>query len=214
LLLRTRTARVNLRDSKRVRTYIRDNIDRWYEFARRDFSEEQAPEGSLVLVYGCDKTESWAAAAFTQSSSGVSVSFNGGMQNQIKLCGSWSRIRSPFFETRDSDKRQSIPPSQLLLDAAPITLTSKFPPECKECVFVRVFKCWRRIGLVKIPKLIRAGAGPSTLPGSDGDAEMSPVVPVNADEEMGEGAVDILVKREPDCDLVRARIQVIVRRLL
>jgi hypothetical protein len=197
-------ARVNLRDTKGVRTYIRDNIDHWYAFARRLFTEEHAPEGSLVLVYGCDKTASWAAAAFAQASSGVSVSFNGGMEGQVKLSGSWSQTRSPFLETRDSDNRQSIPQLQLLVDALPSALTSKFPPDCKECVFVRVFKCWRRIGPLKIPKIIKASAGPSILPDSDVDTEMSPAGLTHTDEEMEEDTVDVLIQRDPDFDLVRS----------
>jgi hypothetical protein len=203
LLLRSRTARVNLRNTKHVRAYIKDNIDCWYEFARQDFGEEQAPEGSIVLVRGCDKTESWAAAAFTQRSKDASIFFNGGLQGfgpNLKLCGSWSRAASSCAELRDSDARQSSPITRLLLESSPSHLTSKFPPECKECVFVRVFRCWRRFGPLKIPKIIKAGSGPPGFPGND-DSGVSPPVSCNLTEEVGDDD-NIFVTLDSDLSLV------------
>jgi hypothetical protein len=170
LLPRSRTARVDIGDCKLVRDYIKRNIDSWYVFARQFFGEEQAPEGSLVLVRGCDKTESWVAAAFTERSVNAGLMFNGGLEPSgpgFKLKGSWKQTTYSFPETRDSEARAA--PLTLSIEPTPTVLAAKFPPECRETVFVRVFKCWRRVGRLKIPKVIKAAAGPHDLPDADGD---------------------------------------------
>jgi hypothetical protein len=170
LLPRSRTARVDIGDCKLVRDYIKNNIDSWYGFARQFFGEEQLPEGSLVLVRGCDKTESWVSAAFTERSIDAGLMFNGGLEPSgpgFKLKGSWKQTSYSFPETRDSEARAA--PLTLSIEPTPTVLAAMFPPECRETVFVRVFKCWRRVRRLKIPKVIKAAAGPHDLPDSDGD---------------------------------------------
>jgi hypothetical protein len=193
LLPRSRTARVDIADCKLVNDYIINNIDSWYDFARQFFVERQAPEGSLVLVRGCDRTESWVAAAFTERSVDAGLMFNGGLEpSGFKLKGSWKQTSYSFPETRDSEARAA--PLTLSIEPTPTVLAAKFPPECRETVFIRVFKCWRRFGRLKIPKIIKAAAGPHDLPDPDGDPGSSAVASGNTSllEYMAtEPAVDI-----------------------
>jgi hypothetical protein len=79
LIFREKMARVNLRDTTNVRRYVQKHNDSWYTFARDiGYGAAQLPEGSLVVVRGCDKTASWALASFAKRSRDASIFFNGG----------------------------------------------------------------------------------------------------------------------------------------
>jgi hypothetical protein len=165
-------------DTKLVREYIRANIDKWYDFAHRFYTEEHISEGSIVLIRGCDKAESWAAAVFHERSTDANVFFNGSLQQLgagLKLNGSWSRSSS-------STECQSSTPSPGLasIESVPSAMQKRCTRECQETVFVRIFKYWRRYKVFRIHKVIRAAASPHNLPRPDQDPSSSILVAQSA----------------------------------
>jgi hypothetical protein len=172
LLPRAQTARVNLRDTTDLRQYIKENIDSWYNFVRdQKFGEEQAPEGSITLVYGCDKSASWAVAAFTERSINGSIFFNGGIiagasPVSPQLRGSWSDLRRVGAESREGSTPESA--SGFIDSEATVSGVSDiFPSNCRHPIFVRTYRIKRKIAGLKWPLRIRAGAGPRNLDGDN-----------------------------------------------
>jgi hypothetical protein len=191
LLPRGQTARVNLTDTMHIRRYIKENIDAWYDFARdHGFGDEQAPEGSIKLVYGCDKSASWAAAAFTERSYSGSVFFNGGLTGGFgplaELRGTWSEHRCASAEVNEGPK--SATPERFRLRATPSALSDLFPSNCRETVFVRAYTIKRKLAGFKWPLRIEAGAGPRDL-----DDELP--------EDPGAPAVIAVFDNEPESSL-------------
>jgi hypothetical protein len=192
LLPRAQTARVNLNDTTHLRQYIKQNIDAWYEFAlSQGVGEEQAPEGSITLVYGCDKSASWAVAAFTERSSDGSVFFNGGMiagasPASPQLRGSWSHLRRVGAEFRDGPAPE-IASRPVDTAAAVSGVSGIFPSNCRDPIFVRAFRIKRKMVGLKWPLRIRAGAGPRNLDGGDfpEDPEAPTAIAVSNDDAEG-----------------------------
>jgi hypothetical protein len=166
LLLRAATTRADLASNHFIHEYIIKHIDSWYEFAwRLGYREMQAPEGSIVLIKGCDKTSSWAHATFADQTREASVYFDGGYLNvggAARLQGSWSRAVSAIYReaplggrevratthsmheiSRIADSSQGIAQNHLL---------GNFPEECTYSVFARVYRIRRRsvFGMVKL----------------------------------------------------------------
>jgi hypothetical protein len=155
LLLRHSAARVDVVDCHLVRDYIAQHIDSWYEHARKTY---QLPEGALVLVKGCDKTSSWAHATFAESSREAAILFNGGAVKDVagavvSLRGSWSRSTSAIYRELPISEHTEHP----LITSGP-PLFSHFRPECIYTVFVRVYKCKRRMGFGPIKRAVKISA--------------------------------------------------------
>jgi hypothetical protein len=202
LLLRERMARANLRDTTNVRHYIQQHIDHWYAFARNiGYGEAQLPEGSLVLVRGCDKTTSWALAAFAERSRDASIFFNGGYVSagglRVKLSGSWTSSSSA--EHRSGPLAETM--AHRLIDDDRVS-ASPFPPECDQCVFVRVWRIRRRVGPLRIPTFIAAAAEPEDLPFHRDDAVAPPLPSGNTSSE-NEGLNEVSIEMDPPAELVR-----------
>ncbi|KAF9546375.1 hypothetical protein CPC08DRAFT_379004 [Agrocybe pediades] len=60
--------------TRRLRGYIAEHIESWYKFivGVRDCDAEN---GDILLVTGCDKTDSWGVATFVKSSEAVKLRF-------------------------------------------------------------------------------------------------------------------------------------------
>jgi hypothetical protein len=168
LLLRAGSTRVNIRDNDHIDEYIRKHIDSWYEYAwTLGYRERQAPEGSIMLIKGCDKTSSWAHATFAERSREASVSFSGGYFNvggAVHLKGSWIHAVSAIYREAPLGERPAQSDTLLLNEPSTIAspsplmvsndvpITAIFPPECVYSVFVRVYRIRRRamLGMVKL----------------------------------------------------------------
>src|SRR5882762_8018505 len=73
LLLPDGAYRTDLRGRKvNFRQYAIQNALRWYQFANQHLDRE-IPNGSLILVTGCDMASSWGIASFSDVSSDVEV---------------------------------------------------------------------------------------------------------------------------------------------
>ncbi|KAI0733103.1 hypothetical protein C8Q72DRAFT_881570 [Fomitopsis betulina] len=75
LFLRDAAHQQQLQSGRRLKQYIKDNINDWYAFATSD--EVDAPVRRLddiVFVYGCIRTTRWAVASFIEG--GVSAKFS------------------------------------------------------------------------------------------------------------------------------------------
>jgi hypothetical protein len=66
-------ARQNLSNITRFRHYAIKNALRWYEFVNNTLGRE-APNGSLYLVTGCDKSTTWGIASASSASETNSIS--------------------------------------------------------------------------------------------------------------------------------------------
>jgi hypothetical protein len=171
LLLRNHSARVDLRNTSIVRDYIRNYLELWYLFARlQGFDDEAAPENSIVLVRGCDKSDSWALAAFAERAQNASIFFNGGIytgSGGMELRGTWRRHTISSAEHRDGSVVEANA-GRRRVDLATSGIWNALGIEpfsaCVDCLFVRVFRCRRRWGPFGIPLRIKAQAGPHELP--------------------------------------------------
>ena len=66
-------SRIDLRNRKaRFQRYAIENALRWYEFANGHL-EKEIPNGSLILVTGCDMTSAWGLASFSDVPENVEV---------------------------------------------------------------------------------------------------------------------------------------------
>jgi hypothetical protein len=168
LLLRAATTRADLDNNRFVHEYILKHIDSWYEYAwRLGYGEVQAPEGSIVLIKGCDKTTSWAHATFAERTREASVFFDGGYFNVggvVRLQGSLSRGVSAIYREAPLGGQEvtanMLPLPQPARIANPLHATARnesslaglFPEECTYTIFTRVYRIRRRsvLGMVKM----------------------------------------------------------------
>jgi hypothetical protein len=158
---------VDLDNNHFIHEYIVKHIDSWYEFAwRLGYCDMQAPEGSLVLIKGCDKTNSWAHATFAERAKEASVFFEGGYLNvggTVRLQGAWSRavsaiyreaplggrhVQATILSVHNASGSASLSPGNARIDNP---LTGLFPEDCPYTVFARVYRIKRRsiLGMVK-----------------------------------------------------------------
>jgi hypothetical protein len=168
LVLRATSTRVDIRDNDHVDRYISKHIDSWYEYASRlGYRKRQAPEGSLVLIKGCNKTSSWAHATFSECRKEGTVSFAGGYVNTggaVHLKGSWTSAVSAIHREAPLGEQPtrsdvllvnelataSRPTTLMVPDDVPVT--EIFPSECVYTIFVRVYRIRRRsvLGMLKV----------------------------------------------------------------
>jgi hypothetical protein len=126
----------------------------------------QATEGSLVLIKGCDKTNSWAHATFAERTKEASVFFEGGylsVGGTVRLQGAWSRavsaiyreaplggrhVQATILSVHNASGSASLSPGNARNDNP---LTGLFPEDCPYTVFARVYRIKRRsiLGMVK-----------------------------------------------------------------
>jgi hypothetical protein len=142
LTLDSRATRAEIIDKSPWRSYIASGIDSWYALARAEgFEEDQAPESSIVLIKGCDKTSSWKHATFRSSRKGASITFSasapipGASQDVMaELGGSYTTTRDLSPEFRDSD--------QVISPIGPPTFDIN-PSDHTFTIFVRFYKIGR-----------------------------------------------------------------------
>lgn len=103
------------------------------------------PEGSIVLIKGCDKAQSWEHATFRSSKAGASITFDArpsihGVPLPImaELGGSYTSTRDLSPELRNSDN-QTPPPGPPTFDLSPL--------DHAYTVFARFYKIGFRKGL-------------------------------------------------------------------
>jgi hypothetical protein len=155
LVLRSPATRADFTDNAVVRSYISQNIDSWYEYART-VRKYDVPEGSLVLIKGCDKTSSWAHAAFTEPCKEARISFSGSLIKDyagsvIALYGSWAPLTPAICRELPLSRSDH---DRLILRNVP-PLVTDFPPECVYTVFARYYECERRSGVGPIKRSVK-----------------------------------------------------------
>jgi hypothetical protein len=113
--------RHNLQNLKKLRDLALDHGTRWYEHARGFFGRD-APDGSLYLVTGCDKSSSWGTVSFSDIAE----------ENGFSLMFTSAGIGEAEATCRSSWVNQS-----------PATVRTG-PGDCSDkqnqCVFIRGFK--------------------------------------------------------------------------
>jgi hypothetical protein len=166
LILRSSATRVDFADNHIVHQYITRHIDSWYDHAwRMGYRDVQAPEGSIVLIKGCDKTGSWAHASFTERAKEASIFFNGGFVKELgvvtRLRGSCARATSAIYREAPLGQRRF---EHLLLENGPAE-SSFFPVDAAFCVFARMYRCKRRLefGLFRRTVGIRVDSHSSSM---------------------------------------------------
>ncbi len=85
-----------------IEQYAQSNGVSWYHYVNHsDYLGRQAPNGSLYVVTGCDKTTSWGTAAIAKAdrSLGFSLNFTAGSINgDVRLRNTWRA--GPAMDTR------------------------------------------------------------------------------------------------------------------
>jgi len=65
----------DVKGTRRLRAYIARNIESWYRYIIQD-CDCDVDNGDILLVIGCDKTDSWGVAAFVKSTEAVQLRFH------------------------------------------------------------------------------------------------------------------------------------------
>ena len=112
LLLPEGASRTDLRFFKdQFRQYAIENALRWYQFANQRLGGD-IPNGSLILVTGCDMTSSWGIASFSDVSPNMEVELNfspsyGGSYSWETNIVSASVRTSPGYESTSALSREN-----------------------------------------------------------------------------------------------------------
>jgi len=90
--------------TRRLRGYIAENIESWYRYIIQD-RDCDADNGDVLLVTGCDKTDSWGVATFVKSTEDVRLSFQPVRSNRSyrwEYSGSFDARTGPNARTIES----------------------------------------------------------------------------------------------------------------
>ncbi|KII91510.1 hypothetical protein PLICRDRAFT_38277 [Plicaturopsis crispa FD-325 SS-3] len=145
LVLPTGGSRCNLGPRDKFREYAQRNAVSWYRYARGELGRD-APPGSLYLITGCDKTDTWATASFSDAARSSSAFINfktiGAAEGSASLNYQW--------EVQNGETTRMSIPNALQ----------------NQCVFLRGFKVTVREGLLGKLSWDRAKVAP--IPGDPG----------------------------------------------
>ncbi|KAF9555589.1 hypothetical protein CPC08DRAFT_642657, partial [Agrocybe pediades] len=108
--------------TRRLRGYIAEHIESWYKFVVgvRDCDAEN---GDILLVTGCDKTDSWGVASFVKSSEAVKLRFQ-----PVESGHSYKWEYSGSFDARTGPNTRTIEGIRPFVASEPLL---------NQCVFVR-----------------------------------------------------------------------------
>ncbi|KAI0650995.1 hypothetical protein C8Q79DRAFT_996596 [Trametes meyenii] len=150
---------------RRVVTYLRENFDRWMEFANDDCGMI-LPQEQIYFVHGVVKTSRWACGAFQGSCRNKEVSVNAQVLSLRNLSVSIAissddaaRVDYNYGPVRLYETHK--PPITRSVEKG----AAEAPLKQDQCVFFNYFKAKRRLWLGL--KVIEAAAGPHELPPDD-----------------------------------------------
>ncbi|KAF7965025.1 hypothetical protein HWV62_1023, partial [Athelia sp. TMB] len=109
---------VDYRGLKELRTYAIRNGESWYEFINDTIGLE-APNGSLYLVTGCDKSTTWGIAAVSNGSSSNTIALRFTAAQSVQASASYTcswETHCPAFVRTGPDlcEDESLPQNQCL----------------------------------------------------------------------------------------------------
>lgn len=142
--------------------YTKRHYKSWVELARRG---EDSQDVQPVLVSGFDVTKDFAMVSYLSHSGGASLQSGCSIPKPMfdpenpPFRGAWRFIQTPYFQNAEGASA-----------------------EFDQCVFIRYFTM-RFKPLLKIPKVIRAGAGPHDLGSGDNKGETFPELTVQSNDE-------------------------------
>ncbi|EIW56314.1 uncharacterized protein TRAVEDRAFT_128116 [Trametes versicolor FP-101664 SS1] len=153
----------------RIVRYMRDNFDRWLEFANADNGLSLRPE-EIYFVHGTVKTSKWAAGAFH----GNCRNREGSLKAQLMEVGNFDLSISVSTEDYTRMEYNYGPTGRDLSGAAFVAAPSSNTNidavgarKCDQCIFFNYFKAKKRLFIG--PKYMVAAAGPHELPPPDRD---------------------------------------------
>ncbi|KAF4612190.1 hypothetical protein D9613_004569 [Agrocybe pediades] len=111
-----------------LREYVLEHIESWYKLIMCDFGCD-VENGDIVVVTGCDKTDSWGVATFIKSSEAVKLTFH-----PITSSRSYNWEYSGSFDARTGPNLKVI---QGLRSSAKETDVSSPESLLNQCIFVR-----------------------------------------------------------------------------
>ncbi|KAF4609786.1 hypothetical protein D9613_012074 [Agrocybe pediades] len=114
--------------TRHLRQYVLENIESWYKLIMGNFGCD-VENGDILVVTGCDKTDSWGVATFFKSSEAVKLTFQ-----PIPSSRSYNWEYSGSFDARTGPNPRSI---QGLHSSINDTDTMLSEPLLNQCVFVR-----------------------------------------------------------------------------
>jgi hypothetical protein len=135
LAIHSAVGRIEMRDTDVLRRYVAESVDSWNSMARdRGFGEYLDPKGSVILVTGCDKVQSWESATLHCGAKDASVTFSADTSKP----GCPTNLSRPFTTTGDlvvqwRSCRHKMPPSQF-------PIVDQLPPEYLYTVFARFYQ--------------------------------------------------------------------------
>ncbi|KAF9545574.1 hypothetical protein CPC08DRAFT_675696, partial [Agrocybe pediades] len=111
-----------------LREYVLENIESWYKLIMCDFGCD-VENGDILVVTGCDKTDSWGIATFVKSSEAVKLTF--------QAVPSSRSYKWEYFGSFDARTGPNLKVIQGLQSSTSGTDVASSEPLLNQCVFVR-----------------------------------------------------------------------------
>ena len=162
LVTKDTTYREDVERELTFESYIKKHYQSWVDFSReRGHGRDIRP----VLVTGVDLTREYATVAYSDNRARMECKFSAAVpaiaSASASVWGSW-RTEGLVHTNCGPHLIRTVQRNRRLIESP--ALESAVPDEYNQCVFIRYYTLRRRIF---IPMVIKAGAGPHQLPGSD-----------------------------------------------
>ena len=170
LVTKYQTYRENVQEMGKFKKYARENHASWVEFA----CEAGYGDVNPVLVTGVDRTKDFAMMCYSEYDSGLECEFRT-LAPRITSASAWGTWQTSRPIHENHGPQLCYPPSTRTVDS---TSPGNNHPEVvsdgfDQCVFVRYYSVLAR--KLRIPKVIKASAGPHELGTGGYDGEGSPI---------------------------------------
>jgi hypothetical protein len=160
----------NAQRLKTFKQYMLANYRDWLAFAHREGHDVSLFD--LIFVTGVDLTRDFAMAAFSAGAQNLNLRFQAGVPQVASASAfAWGAWQTSSSVHHNCGPQNTIPPSspntvRTLGHVLPTNLESTDPRLVyDQCVFLRGFRVKERFF---VPKILKAGAGSSRLPPSNG----------------------------------------------
>ncbi|KAF8526895.1 hypothetical protein BU17DRAFT_40032 [Hysterangium stoloniferum] len=207
LLTNDKTYRADTLQKGLMEEYGIRNIDYWLEFAQRKGHGVKMKD--IMFVTGFDVTTEYAMAAFSDANKNISLEFQAKVplaSTNASVWGSWVTTSSVHY---NCGPQVRIPPSptanlnsstmgEALQSQYPVDNQLRKPPKgYNQCVFVRRFRFERKM-FRRVPKVIKAAAGPHDLGSGDRHKDSAPMAGCdNAESDSSDGDAIMTIADSP-----------------
>ena len=172
LLTKHTTRREDIQRERTFEEYTKDHYDSWAAFAR---DTGHGNDIKPILVTGVDMTRDFAMVSYSNNDSGNLTARFITTAPGASTWGSWETTGATHTNCGPQPCHPPSPTQAVSSTSSDNSTTGTISDEYNQCVFIRYYTMRRRL---RIPRLIKAGAGPHDLgPGGhdESDNDESPL---------------------------------------